>query len=318
MKKIIFLLLSILLTAVVVTNQQCSHPEVISFSEETLTFQHDSSSLFQSDKRYFILVPGDTAYLCGYQSCTLFVNGIVNNDSTSSDSLYFRTITLDTSSTLGQFSGKLVYPQKYQMSTDFANLSTNEVTRYFTKNDTAVLQLGYDYKGKTQLFPNHQQKVIPRILVMGKMGYFDTDTTSVPSTNKWYTTPLILQPIFSDKGTITFEGFSYAPEAIAFPVNPKQNSSVPYRINGVDYKNGTFLKTKHTITGNIMEKGKVVALYGTVDITRTYFTERGLIDQRMTTLLQKTFSDGTVEIRKKMSYVSRPDTAKIYPESEYP
>jgi hypothetical protein len=318
MKKIAILLLFAAYSSLFVMNNRCTHPETASFSEEKLTFKNDSSALFRSDKRYFILVPGDTAFFIGTYSCTLIVNGIINPNLTRTDSLYFRTITLDTTSLFENYNGFIVYPQIYQMSHTFSTLAFNETIRYFTKNDTAILQIAYEDQNKRYFLPDHQQKVMPRILVMGKMGYFDTDTTNVPSNNKWYTSPIIRQPVFSSQGTITFGGVSYAPEAIAFPVSPKQNSSVPYLINGIEYKNGTFLKTELTLIGNIMENGQVVEISGTIIITRTYFTERGMIDQRIVSSIVKEYSDGTIEIKKEKSYVSRPDTARVYPDSEYP
>ncbi len=295
----------------------CNNPEILSVYDKQFNLTNDSSVIYQSDRRYFILVPQDTAFFCGIQSCTLLVNGIVNADSTKSDSLYFRTITLDTTSLSINYKNYTVFPQIYQWGRSIDELKRSGIKRYFHMNDTAILQIAYASTLNNELhsIPGYKQKVFPRILYIGKFGYFETDSTNAPSNNKWYTSPIIEQPISTYTGNISFEGFSVAPEPIAYPITPKLDSGPPYHINGFKYRHGVFIKTLYTLSGDIRENNKVARISGVVKITRTFFVDRGMIDQLINTSIQKRFSDGTVEIKRKTSYISRPDLAKTYPET---
>ncbi len=294
---------------------RCSHPETVMISEPELVLPRDSSAIFRSDKRYFVLVPGDTALFGGTKACTLLVNGIIQQGETSFDSLYFRTITLDTKTETFGGTSYTVYPQKYQYGPSISKITQDETVRYFTINDTATLQLAYEYKGKQHLFAENKQKVFPRLLDMGKFGWFQSDTTTIPTTHKWSTSPLIRQPLRSNQGTLSFVGYTYAPEAIAYPVSPKQISSNPYKINGIEFKNGSYINSVYSLEGEITEDDEIVNVHGAITIKRTYFVDRGLVDQSLHSAIRKDFSNGTTELRIEQSYIARIDTARIFDET---
>lgn len=317
---------------------RCNHPETNSVSTMELVITDDSSAIYMLDKRYFILIPGDTALFYGSKRCTVIINGII--DTCINDSAYFRTITLDREEQTVDNRRQFVYPQHYQYCSSFKEIDTdsippnNTITRYFVKNDTAILQIAYrTYKydtikdttsdvikksitltGTLHNLPINKRKVIPKTLEVGKYGWLQTDTTNVPTNNKWYTSPLIENPVSFSEGYISFEGFSVAPKGIALPgvMDPA------YTVNGVIYANGVFIKTYYSIEGEIFEDNKNITIAGNVLITRTYFTDRGLIDQLINTTIQKTYSD-TIQIIKETIYVARgPEGAKNYPETIYP
>ena len=261
-------------------------------------------------------------------------------DTCINDSAYLRTITLDREVQIVNNRRQFVYPQHYQYCSSFKEIDTgyippdNTITRYFVKNDTAVLQIAYrtytydttqDTKsdvikksiiltGTLHDLPLNKQKVIPKTLEVGMYGWLQTDTTDIPTNNKWYASPLIEPPLSFSEGAVSFEGFSVAPKGIALPgvMDPA------YVVNGVIYANGVFIKTYYSLEGEIVEGGKNVTVAGTVLVTRTYFTDRGLIDQLINTTIQKSYSD-TVQIIKETMYVARgPEGAKTYPETIYP
>lgn len=339
MKRKYLYLLSGICALLFFTLNRCNHPETSSVSGTEFIITGDSSAIYLLDKRYFVLIPGDTALFYGSKRCTVIVNGTL--DTCINDSAYLRTITLDREERIINNRHQFVYPQHYQYCSSFKEIDTaslppdNTITRYFVKNDTAVLQIAYrTYKYDTTRdagndvikksitltstlhdLPPNKQKVLPKTLEVGKYGWLQTDTTNVPTNNKWQASPLIKNPLSFSKGTVSFEGFSVAPQGIALPgVDP---TSV-YTVNGVIYGNGVFIKTYYSIEGEIFEDGKNITVAGTVLITRTYFTDRGLVDQLINTTIRRSYSD-TIQIIKETMYVARgPEGAKIYPDIEYP
>lgn len=156
---------------------------------------------------------------------------------------------------------------------------------------------------------------MPRTVIVGPYGWFDTDSTTVPYNNKWPTSPLVKAPITTSSESITFDGYSVATRVICLTPKPTEN---PYIINGVAYQNGMFVKSYFVIHGEIFEEGELVRVLGSVQVTRAYFTERGIIDQLTVSYMQKSYSDGSVEIIRERIYVARPEEAPKYSEDVYP
>ncbi len=298
------------------TGNQCNIPETITTTGLEIQLPPDTDTItdtiYQFTKRYFVVVPGDTALFYGTKKCTTSVNG--NITSYYDDSVYFRTITLEGTSIEINDTLHLVYPQLYQTGKTLATINRNTITRYLVKTDTAILQVAYEDNGTRYYLQNGRQIVMPRTLVIGPFGSFVTDSTDIPMNNTWPTSPLIENPFKSSK-TIRFEGYSIAKKTIALP----RSSDPPYLIAGISYTNGISVKSYYSISGERVENGKIVRIAGTTVVTRTYFTERGIIDQLEVTAIQKIFSDGTIERTRERVYVTRgPEGVKIYSESEYP
>lgn len=320
-----FLILMTIAGAALLAPEGCNYPETLSVSESDLIFPNDSSVIYRLDKRYFLLIPGDTALFYGSKSCTVITNGA--RDTCFIDSLFLRTITNKTFDSTINNIRYFIYPQSYHYCNSFSDLQDgshspqNRIIRYFLRNDSAVLQVKYSVysdenpKDSTiHYLPENKQKVFPRIIEVGKHGWFQSDTTAVPTTNTWHTSPLVKHPLFSYKETISFDGFSVAYKPLALPYI----NELPYTVSGVEYTNGIMIKTYYTLRGVIPENGRDIFINGSLSIVRTYFTDRGMIDQAMDLVIQKIFSD-TVQVIKEHSYIGRgPGGAKVYPEKDYP
>lgn len=306
--------------------ESCTYPETIAESETDLQLTSDSSTIYKLDKRYFLLIPGDTATFYGSKSCSLYTNGEL--ESNSQTPYFLRTITYPTYDTSINSIRYFVYPQRYHYTSSLADFergtaaTQNLSTRYFIRHDSAVIQVksttytttGTTMDSSVHALAEHQQKVIPRLIEVGHYGWFQSDSTSVPTTNKWYTSPLIEHPFYTYREQVSFEGFSVSPEPIVLP----GSTDKPYTVSGVEYTNGIFVNSYYTLKGSIVEKGSPVELAGKVTIVRTYFTDRGMIDQSIDMVVQKTYANKT-QIIKESSYVSRgPEGARVYPEKDYP
>ena len=274
----------------------------------------DSANIYRMTKRFFVVVPGDTALFYGSCQCTVTTNGIIT--SIIDDSMYFRTITLPCENITLDDTLHKVYRQYYQQSSTFDKINENTIIRFFEQTDSATLQVAYEEKGTTHYIEKNRRMIMPRTVIVGPYGWFDTDTTKVPYNNKWPTSPLVTIPAIASSESITFDGYSVATRVICLTPQPTEN---PYSINGVDYQNGMFVKSYFVLHGETFEKGELVRVLGSVQVTRSYFTERGIIDQLTVSYIQKSYSDGSVEIIRERIYVARgPEGAKSYSENQYP
>ncbi len=291
---------------------ECNYPETVSVSSK-FKLASDSTVLYQFVKHYFILVPGDTALFYGTRKCTTTVNGVIS--SVVNDSAYLRTITSGKTVLTINDTPHVVHPRLYQYSSTFAAINENTLTRYFKKTDSATLQIAYVDKGITRYPVEDRRVVMPKRLLVGEYGWFDTDSTSVPMNNAWKTSPLV-QPLSGFlQEVVSFKGFSVATGVIALP----KSSKIGYTVNGNEYKDGIFVKSYFTLSGQSKELNRTVRIDGSVMITRTYFTRTGLIDQLISTSIQKTYSDGSVEKIKETLYVARgPEGAKKYTDKDLP
>jgi hypothetical protein len=296
----------------------CNHPETIALTGSDYLLPKDSSLLFQVNRRYFILVPGDTAFFSGTRRCSVFVNGVINETLTEFDSVYFRTITLAKDTMMFNGAPYTVYPQLYQMSNKVAALNTGDILRYFLKNDTAVLQIAYIENGVMNYLPAGKQKVFPRYLEFGKFGYLQNDSTPISSNHRWAASPLIKLPITAVNGPLVLEGYSIAPEAIAYPLKLGGDYGKPYTVNGITYRDGVFIITNFIINGSSNEQDAIVRISGTIKITGTYFTNRGMVDQLINSSIQKTYENGAIETKRETIYFVRPEPAKTYPDTLNP
>jgi len=294
----------------------CNHPETIALTGSEYILPRDSSVLFQVNRRYFILVPGDTAFFNGTRQCSVFVNGVIREN--SADSVYFRTITLDKDTMVINGLKYIVFPQLYQMSNKLSTIESGEIKRYFLKNDTAVLQIACTENGVMNYLPAGKQKVFPRYLEIGKFGYLQSDTTPISSNHRWAASPLIQLPDLAVNGQLTVEGYSIAPEAIAYPLKIGGDYGKPYTVNGITYKDGAFILTTFIISGSSNEQGETIRINGYIKITGTYFTNRGMVDQLINSSIQKTYENGTIETTRETTYFVRPDLAKTYPDTLNP
>lgn len=307
-----FILLCMALLLFFIGNS-CNYHDTVSSANAEFILPPDSGTIYQLTKRYFVAIPGDTALFYGSRQCTVTTNGIIT--STTDDSAYLRTITLTGEYMEIDDTLHYVYRQLYQQSSTFADINKNTTIRFLEQTDSALLQVAYIENWKMHYTEKSRQVVMPRTVIVGLYGWYDTDSTSVPTNNKWPTSPLIRNPATSSNGNILFDGYSVASRVVALP----KSGEPLYLINGVEYSNGICVKTYYSISGEIIENGMRVNILGSVQITRTYFTERGIIDQLIITYIQKIFSDGSIEITREKIYVARgPEGAKKYSENEYP
>lgn len=301
-------------TALSLLVNNCNVPATVGTYDTEVVLPSDSGVIYRFTKRYYVLVPGDTAVFYGSRSCTTSVNGIITSCITN-DSMYLRTITLKGKTIKIDDSLHFVYPQLYQYNSTYAGINTNTVTRYLVKSDSAILQVAYDDRGVRYYLKNDQQIVMPRTLIIGPYAPFVNDSTDIPINNTWPASPLIKSPIPLTNGSLSFVGFNVAIKTIALP----KSNDPPYFVNGNKYSNGIFVKAFYSLHGEMVENNDIVRVVGSVVIVRTYFTERGLIDQLIVSSIQKIFSDGTVERIRERIYVARgPEGAKVYSENEYP
>lgn len=298
MTKKVLLLLGLLSVTLIFKNN-CSYSDSVTGADMKFTLPPDSGAIFRLTHHYFILVPGDTAIFYGYRSCTTTVNGVMTSCVT--DSAYLRTITLEGKTVTVNDSSFAVYPQLYQQSSTFANINDNTITRYFKTTDSMTQQIAYEENGVLIPLQNNKRIVMPRTVIIGPYGWFETDSTKVPINNKWPASPLIRTPFITEPGDLRFNGYSIAARAIALE-GTNENA---YHINGHNYTDGMLVQTFYAISGDALENGMVVRALGSVVVTRSYFINRGIIDITIVTSLQRTFSDGTVEMKRETIYVAR-------------
>ena len=284
---------------IVVGKYGCSYSDSITGVDTQFTLPPDSGTIYRLTHHYFALVPGDTAMFYGFRNCTTTVNGVIS--SCTRDSAYFRTITLEGKTITVNDSTYAVYPQLYQQCSTFSAINENTITRYFKTTDSMILQIAYEADGILYPLEKEKRTVMPRTVIIGPYGWYATDSTEVPFNNKWTASPLIKRPFINVPGDIRFNGYCVAVKPIALE-GMNENA---YHINGHNYTDGMFVKTYYAISGDAVEDGKVVRALGTVVVTRSYFINRGIIDISIVTSLQRTFSDGTVEMKRERVYLAR-------------
>ncbi len=293
-----------LLLLLFITGNRCNYSDMPTITNSKLTQTQSNDTIYQLTKRFFLLFPGDTALLYGTRTCTTITDG---DASMYNESLYLRTITLHPYFMWINKTKHLVFPQVYQQNSSYDSLARNSVIRYFEIEDTAIMQLACKENGVMHYFEKNRQKVIPITI---EVGYFDTVESSK---NKWPASPLIQNPVSIAQGSIWFTGHSLAKKGLAL------NWGQYYLVNGYEYQVGVRLKTYHSISGNGIEDNKSVSYLGTVIVTRSYFKDIGLVDQKMTSIIFKKFSDGTEIIIKEHIILERgPEGAKVYNDWEIP
>ncbi len=319
-----------MITIIALSFNTCNHSNTNSITNVNFILSDDSSTVYRLHQRFFMLIPGDTALFYGSREFTITTNGVL--DSTYNDSIYFRTITFMPYKKIIDGLTYHVYPQHYQYFDSFDDIKSdtgyykNTITRHFIKTDTAILQIQYttyliNNNSSTLTIdslqtpmPQDKQKVIPKILEVGGFGWIQTDSTQVTSNNMWYTSPLIRNPLDYSKGSVIFEGSSFIPKGIGL----SGSSDLVYIIHGNVYQNGVFIKTKYSIEGEIFENNVKVMVKGVVSITRTYFSERGMIDQLINIELQKDYDDKIQIIQEKIYVARGPEGAQTYYDTIFP
>lgn len=288
------------------SENRCNIPDTISTSVEFI-LPPDSGAIYKFVNRYFLLEPGDTALFYGARHCTTSVNGLITSN--INDSAYLRIITLEDSIIRIDDSLRIVYPQQYQQSSTFATINENTITRFLEKSDSAILQVAYEDNGILFYPEKERQIVIPTLLEIGPYAQFVNDSTEVSIFNTWPASPLIKSPLASSYESIKLHGYTVATETIATP-----SSFVDvYVINGVEYKNGALIISYFTLSGEVIEDGKIISIIGNIKIKRNYFWNIGLVDQLTVTSIQKIFSDGSIERIRETVYVARgPEGAGKY------
>ena len=169
-----FIVLGILILMLFFKNN-CSYSDSITSTNTQFILSLDSGAVFRLTHHYFILVPGDTALFYGYQNCTTTVNGVVT--SCTNDSAYLRTITLEGTTVTVNDSTFAVFPQLYQQSSTFAEINNNTITRYFKTTDSMTLQIAFQENGILYPLEKDKRIVMPRTVIIGPYGWFDTDST---------------------------------------------------------------------------------------------------------------------------------------------
>ncbi len=304
------LLLSGILAVLFLIGNRCNLPETVTTTDADITLPPDTGAIYKFAKYYYVLVPGDTAMFYGTRECTLSTNGVI--DTCISDSAYLRIITQKGTSLTVDDTVRFVYPQLYQHSSTFSELGTYTVTRYMEKSDSATLQVAFKENGKLTICPKTRRIIMPRTLIVGPYAQFVTDSTDIPINNTWPTSPLIVTPVSGEQERIRFDGYSVARRVIA----PPKSGEPPYQICGVQYTNGIFVDAYFSLDGEMLEDGDIIRVIGCVTIVRSYFVERGIIDQETLSSIVKLYPDGSVKRIRERIYVSRgPEGAKQFSEN---
>jgi hypothetical protein len=292
---------------------RCNVPETFTISDADITLPLDTGAIYKFvNKLYYILVPGDTALFYGSRQCTLSTNGII--DTCILDSAYLQMITQKGVSLEVDDTVHFVYPQVYHQGSKFSEITGNTLIRYMEKSDSGTLQLAFKENGTLTTLASDRRMIMPRTLIIGPFAQFVTDSTDIPLNNTWPSAPLMSNPIPTSpgQGQIHFNGYSTAVRVIA----PPKSGEPPYMINNVSYTNGIFVKTYFALSGEMIEDGDIVRVTGSMAIIRSYFVERGIIDQSTFTSVVKIRSDGTIQRMRERIYVARgPEGAKQYSEN---
>lgn len=278
---------------------RCSFSDGFTSTVTETTGPNDNHPIYKFKKRYFVLVPSDTALLSGTRICTLITNGALT--SIQEDSTFFRTITSeDTTLTLDN-KPYTVSPQVYQTGTSLSTLSGCSIIRYFKQNDTAILQLAYEKQGTIHTLESNIRKVMP---VSIEVGDFDSLSSSA---NTWQSVPLIPLPNSIGENLKHITGFTVASNAMA--IHPLAY----YVVNGYRYRDGVKFKSYYSVFYEDMVGSIPVTILKKIEMIRYYFKEIGLVEQKIYVLTQKLGTDGSVEIRKEHFIFQRgPEGAPKY------
>lgn len=279
----------------------CQYSETFSDTSQTFTLAKGNEPLFGYKDRYFLLVKGDTALFYGLEACTVITNGKIV--SAAVDSSYFRTITLPSFATSLNDTPVYLIPQKYQQGSSLQAVVSDSVIRYFRKTVPSILQVAYSQNNVMTYLKKEMQQVIPTFVEVGSF-----DTINSP-TNHWTSPLLIVNPLPFTNGRIWISGHSVGTRAIA------QENMAPFFLNGITYFTGIEVKSYYAFSGYASENGAAFRFLGTLEVTRKYFKNIGMVDEKIQLLFQKTFDSGTVQLIKKAIFHERgPEGAKIYPD----
>jgi hypothetical protein len=279
----------------------CQYSETFSDTSQTFTLAKGNEPLFGYKDRYFLLVKGDTALFYGLEACTVITNGkIVSADV---DTSYFRTITLPSLAIPVNDSAVYLIPQIYQQGSSLLASPQYSVIRYFRKTTPGILQIAYFQNNVMTYLKKEMQGVIPTFIEVGSF-----DTVNSPN-NHWASPLLIVNPIPFTNGRIWISGHSVGTRAIA------QENMAPFFLNGITYFTGIEVKSYYAFNGYASENDAAFRFLGTLEVTRKYFKNIGMVDEKIQLLFQKTFDNGTVQLTKKTLFHERgPEGAKIYPD----
>jgi hypothetical protein len=274
----------------------CDRGDVVSVNSATFTLAPGSNTKYQLSKRYFILYPGDTAFLYGTVACTVITNGTLS--SVRTDSVYYRTITKQEEFlTIGN-ARRLVSPQIYQQASSIPGLDSSSITRFFEQTSAAILQWAFLRDGKMVFTDKSRQMVMPNPLDIGSFGSINSPN------NNWAASPLVLSPIEDVEGTKVFEGRSVATMIMAPDIH-----GMPYWVRDFHYFDGVEIKTYYTMNAD----SKNFFITGSGVITSHYFTDIGLGDQFQNWSVYKCFPDGRTELTKKSVWFGRgPTGSRVY------
>ena len=277
----------------------CRFPDIFTPSSGDCTAPETEEMPFQVKKRYFVLVPGDTALLAGTEVCTVITGGVLT--SVTSDSSYFRTITFADTTLIIHGKPQTVSPQAYQMGSSPDGTDLNTFKHYFINNDSAVLQVCYSAHGNLYPIDEKNQKVLPSSITVG-----DLDTI-ISSNNRWYSSPLI--PCISQYLVlkVPFVGFTVAAKVLAIIGNSF------YTVNGYNYRDGIQLRSFYSVYYETTENGTPQQIQIKLEVLKSYFKDRGLVEQKIDIVTQKLSADGSVTIIKKhINHQRGPEGAPKY------
>ena len=292
---------SILLSVIMLIVHCVNLSDTITTNTTEFTPEETDEIKYQLFKRYFVLVPGDTAFLCGTRTCSTFVNG--QYYSCLVESAYVQTITKQKESISFNDTEHYVFPQIYQHGTSISKLSHSAVTHYFTITDTGVLQPAYQFNNIIY-YPKTERRVV--IYKPVEVGFYPDSLQS--KRNCWPASPLFHIPKVLPQD-IVFEGQNVATKVYAL-----SDSSLSYWVNNVGFRDGIQVKTYHPINYEYLHDTGPVRVLGTTTCERAYFKDMGLIDQKLTTIIQKFYANDDIEVVKEIEYVGRPNGATLYPD----
>lgn len=252
-------------------------------------------------KRYFVLVPGDTAFLCGIRVCTTFVDDIV--DSCFTESVFVRTITQPERAVVVSDTTYFLRPQIYQQGRTRDVLTGDNEIRYFAKTDSGIYEPLCKTNGAVYVIDKRDRMFLPNPVVAG--GVPDSLSSIL---HNWSAAPSIPAPEFIRKEG-PFLGYSIANRALGV--------MSPYTVYNNSYKTGLEVTTYYVISHDFIESnGDVVRIFGELICRRAYFKDRGMLEQIVLSKVKKFYPSGSTVTIKDSTYIGRPDRIEQYPDSE--
>lgn len=252
-------------------------------------------------KRYFVLVPGDTAFLCGIRVCTTFVDDVF--DSCFTESVFVRTITLPERVMVISDTTYYLRPQIYQCGKNREALTGDTEIRYFAKADSGIYEPLCKTNGTVYIIDKRNRTFLPNPVVAG--GVPDSLSSIL---HNWSAAPSIPAPeIVRKEGP--FLGYSIANRALGV--------MSPYTVYNNSYKTGLEVTTYYVISHEYIESNEdVVRIFGELICRRAYFKDRGMLEQTVFSKIKKIYPSGSTVTIKDSTYVGRPDRIEQYPDSE--